>query len=154
MILRSIFIAALFVSALAGCSRDNPTSSYGFTLPKGNAEEGEQIFVSYTCHECHTVSGTKLPELDFRAEKQVAIGGRVGRIQTYGELVTSIINPSHKLATGYRKDDIAEEGHSKMTNYNEIMTVSDLVHLVAFLQSKYDLKPYEPSEYDMYYYGP
>lgn len=138
---------------LAGCS-EGPKSSYGFTLPDGDSKVGEEVFVSLMCHECHTVSGTELPEPDVTADKRVRIGGEVTRIQTYGELVTSVINPSHKLAAGYREEEVSEEGESKMVNYNEVMTVRELVDVVAFLQSKYKLKPFEPSEYDMYYYGP
>ena len=146
-------LCAVLVPILSGCSRDNPKSSYGFTLPEGEPTMGEQVFVSYMCHECHTVTGTTFPDLEIAAEKRVKLGGEVSRIQTYGELVTSIINPSHKLAAGYEVKDVADGENSKMTNYNDVMSVSDLIHLVAFLQSKYELKPYEPSPYDMYYYG-
>ena len=41
-----------------------------------------------------------------------------------------------------------------MANYNDVMTIGELIDVVAFLQSRYKLKPYEPSDYDMYYYGP
>jgi len=135
---------------LTGCATD-PKSEKGFTLPDGDATRGQTVFIDLSCHECHTVSGVKLPELDEPAESIVRLGGEVGRIKTYGELVTSIINPSHKLATGYKREDIAEGGESKMTNYNSVMTVDQLIDLVAFLQSHYKLKPYEPSDYPMYY---
>ena len=138
---------------LAGCTQ-GPRSSYGFTLPDGDRDRGQEVFVSYVCHECHTVRGVDLPSLDFAAEKQVKIGGEVTRIRTYGELVTSVINPSHKLATGYSKEQVSEDGESNMTNYNDVMTVAELIDLVAFLQSRYELIPYEPTAYDMYQYGP
>ncbi|MBX3437630.1 MAG: c-type cytochrome [Planctomycetaceae bacterium] len=140
----------LLSAACFGCNA-NPTSGKGFTLPQGDAARGQEVFIEYRCHECHTVSGVEMPELAQVAEKQVRIGGEVTRIQTYGELVTSIINPSHKLASGYRTEDVAVEGESRMTNYNDVMTVSELIDLVAFLQSRYRLKPFEPSEYPLYY---
>ena len=74
------------------------------------------------------------------------------RIQTYGELVTSIINPSHRLARGYAVEEIAsEEGESEMKNYNDVMTVSELIDLVTFLQSHYSLREYEITRYPLYY---
>ncbi|MGD9857942.1 MAG: c-type cytochrome [Planctomycetaceae bacterium] len=136
--------------AFAGCEA-GPQSGKGFTLPEGNAAAGKEVFVAFNCHECHTVSGVELPQPEQVAEKQVRIGGEVTRIQTYGELVTSVINPSHKLASGYRQQDVADEGESKMTNYNEAMTVAELIDVVAFLQSRYKLKPYEPTNYPLYY---
>lgn len=149
---RLLTVAVLPLIAL-GCN-EGPQSSYGFTLPDGDAAKGKATFESYTCHECHTVSGVDFPELDFAAEKKVALGGEVARIQTYGELVTSVINPSHKLATGYKPADVSDEGDSKMTNYNDVLTVNDLVDIVAFLQSKYRLNPFDPTPYDVYHYGP
>ena len=84
----------------------------------------------------------------------IGLGGEVTRIDTYGQLVTSIINPSHRLAKGHSAEDVTEGGTSKMKNYNDMLTVSQLIDLVAFLQSKYQLKPNEPTPYDMYQYGP
>ena len=63
----------------------------------------------------------------------IAIGGMRTRIATYGELVTSVINPSHRVARRYRD----ETGDSPMRNYNEAMTVAELIDLVAFLQTQY-----------------
>lgn len=148
-----LLIAAVFPLVVAGCT-EGPKSSYGFTLPDGDVALGKEMFESFACHECHTVSGVEFSELDFAAKKQVALGGEVSRIQTYGELVTSVINPSHKLATGYNPADVSEDGESKMTNYNDVLTINDLIDITAFLQSKYRLKPYDPTPYDVYQYGP
>ena len=70
----------------------------------------------------------------------VELGGSVTRVKTYGELVTAIINPSHKLADGYATDVVAEaDGRSKMYVYNGYMTVQELIDIVMFLQPEYDL---------------
>jgi len=119
-------------------------------LPDGSADAGREVFVQLQCHECHSVSGVDLPKLDEPREPVIKLGGEVARISTYGELVTSIINPSHKLAKGYAKEEVATDGESQMRNYNDAMTVTELVDLVAFLQSRYKLKPFEPSDYPMY----
>jgi hypothetical protein len=40
-----------------------------------------------------------------------------------------------------------------MTVYNDVMTVSQLADIVAFLQAHYELQPYEPTSYPDFY-GP
>jgi hypothetical protein len=144
-----VFSAAV-TSGLMGCEQ-GPKSGTGFTLPEGDIARGQTTFVSLQCHACHSVSGVDLPKIDPELEPHVRLGGEVARISTYGELVTSIVNPSHKLASGYKSDVVAREGESWMANYNEVMTVQQLVDLVAFLQSHYALKPHEPTDYPMYY---
>jgi hypothetical protein len=72
----------------------------------------------------------------------VVLGGRVFEIRTDGYLVTSIINPSHKLASGLDKEEITTStGESRMPDYSDIMTVRQLIDLVAFLQSRYTVVP-------------
>lgn len=132
----------------SGCS-PQPTSGKGFTLPSGDAAKGKMVFTEHNCQRCHTVAGIVRGEED--NEMDVSLGGEVSRISTYGELVTSIINPSHKLARGLPEEDVADEGESKMQNYNDVLTVTELIDLVAFLQSKYTLRPYEQTPYPLYY---
>jgi len=139
----------LLTVTVAGCT-PKPTSGKGFTLPTGDAEQGKVVFTQHNCHQCHRVSGIEPPPEDER-EMNIALGGEVRRISTYGELVTSVINPSHKLARGYGDDDVADEGQSRMANYNDVLTVSELIDLVAFLQSKYSIRPPEITDYPMYY---
>ena len=71
----------------------------------------------------------------------VELGGAVTRVKTYGELVTAVINPSHKLAAGYPKELVSENGKSKMYNYNGFMTIQELTDIVMFLQEHYDVVP-------------
>jgi len=141
-----LIVISLLVTA-SGCDR-GPKSAKGFTLPDGDAKQGEQTFVELKCHACHTVSGVKLPEEE--TELSIGLGGEVARIKTYGELVTSIINPTHQVAKSYPSDVVESDGQSKMKNYNDAMTVSQLIDLVAFLQSHYKLREYEPTDYPIY----
>jgi hypothetical protein len=85
-------------------------------------------------------------------EMSVELGGQTTRIATYGELVTSVINPSHRLAKGYPAEDISVDGKSRMRNYNDELSVSELIDLVAFLQEQYELVEYEPTQYNPYGY--
>lgn len=136
--------AALFV----GCSSSSEKS---YTLPAGNAERGKETFVAFRCYDCHQVSGVDLPVAEEPNQAIVKLGGEVPRIKTYGELVTAIVNPSHKLAAGYTEALVSRNGQSKMTVYNDVMTVTQLTDLVAFLQSHYKLQSYEPTDYPVYF---
>ena len=64
--------------------------------------------------------------------------------KTYAQLVTSVINPSHKLAPRSKSIDEKisnDDGSSKMRVFNDVMTVQELIDLVAFLQPKYQENP-------------
>lgn len=138
---------AFFLTGVVGCS-PSPKSSKGFSLPDGNVLRGEETFVKLKCHACHTVSGVQLPAEN--KELSIALGGEVTQIKTYGELVTSIINPSHRLAKSYSPVAVDVDGKSKMKNYNEVMSVGQLIDLVSFLQSHYKLREYKPTDYPVY----
>ena len=121
----------------------NPRSSAGFRLPDGDAERGKAAFLELKCYNCHTVSGVDLAVRgkEYAYLRSVVLGGETRRVRTYGELVTSIINPSHALAPGYPKELITKGDQSAMTNFNDTLTVRQLTDLVAFLQSRYQLLP-------------
>ena len=147
---RTIAATMLLILALAltACEADR-MSERGFSLPEGNALNGKEAFVYMHCHECHTIAGEALPTLDWDEPPYIQLGGTVTRVKTYGELVTAIINPSHKLAQGYPLDTVSEDGQSRMPLYNSYMTVQELIDIVAFLQPHYDV--YVPQfEYRIY----
>jgi L-cysteine S-thiosulfotransferase len=143
----SFIIGVMLTASIIGCT-PSPKSGAGFTLPQGNLERGQKTYVALQCSACHKIDGIAQTVAD--GEKpavSIALGGEVMRIQTYGELVTSIINPSHRLAKGYPTEKTSVDGTSKMTNYNDVMTVTQLTDLVTFLQSKYKLIEVEPTTY-------
>jgi len=126
--------------ALSGCDQDRKMSERGFRLPEGNATTGSETFLYMHCNQCHTIKDEQLPTVA-GFEPFVELGGSLTRVKTYGELVTAIINPSHKLADGYPEDLVSENGKSKMYVYNGFMTVQELTDLVMFLQSRYEVVP-------------
>ncbi len=134
--------------ALGGCERDR-MSERGFSLPEGNAVAGREAFLYMQCNQCHTIHGETLPQIPGMDPPFVELGGPVTRVKSYGELVTAIINPSHKLAKGYAEEVVAEDGESKMYVYNGFMTVQELIDIVMFLQPFYDVVPPE-FDYRMY----
>jgi hypothetical protein len=123
-------------ASLAGCS---PESPWGFRLPDGDAIAGRQAFIDLRCNSCHEVSGISIEYEEGLA--RVRLGGQTTRVKTYGELVTSIINPSHRIAPRHREDGVLPDGQSLMSAayLNDVMTVRQLVDLIAFLQPTYEL---------------
>jgi sulfur-oxidizing protein SoxX len=123
---------------LVACQAD-PKSPAGFRLPPGDPEKGRVAFSELRCHTCHRVYGGGFPEPTIEPPVPVLLGGPVPHVRTDGDLVTAIVNPSHRLAAGYKKDDVVRDGHSRMADYTNTMTVAQLIDLVAFLQAQYQV---------------
>ena len=128
---------------LTSCTREGR----GFALPPGNMEAGKAAFTNYSCNSCHSVADIKWKGTE--SDPHVELGGEVSKIKTYGELVTSVINPSHKVAYKYLQTDTGQVEVSKMKNYNEVLTVQDLVDIVTYLQSEYEFRA-PPTNYPPY----
>ena len=146
---RVTLFSVLLVIMISGCD-NGPKSGRGFTLPDGDMDRGQAVFVELGCNACHSVGNVKQLTTD-EAENSISVrlGGKVTLIKTYGQLVTSIVNPSHRLAGRYSDGPVSTpDGQSLMRNYNDVMTVNQLIDLVAFLQANYELQPYQrPSVY-------
>jgi sulfur-oxidizing protein SoxX len=148
---KSLVIAGLSL-ALSACGLNDPRSGRGFRLPDGNVEQGKQAFVDLSCHGCHAVEGVDAKSTG-TARTMVALGGDVTTVRTYGDLVTAIINPSHKLAIGTDPSEVAPAGQSLMEGaaLNDRMTVRQLIDLVAFLQKTYKVVPPTHNPYSRIY---
>lgn len=146
----TVFIIVL-LNMISGCSL-GAKSEFGFRLPDGDAEMGRETFTYMQCNQCHTVVGESFAAIPLADPPYVELGGNVSRIKTYGELVTAIINPSHKLADGYASELVSEGNESNMYVYNGYMTVQELIDLVAFLQSRYDVVVPPKYHYRVYPY--
>ena len=144
---RTAFSTALFLG-LAACGVE-PTSARGFRLPDGDPDAGRSVFASRHCVDCHSVEGAEFDATGSEQLLDVRIGGKVLRVRTYGELVTAVINPSHRLTGAYAKEVGTTGGDSPMPDYNQEMTVQELIDLVAFLQSTYT--EHLPQDYDPYF---
>ena len=151
----------IFISVISACGQ-NQHAQREFTLPKGSAENGKLLFKEYQCIQCHTIPGTEYASGEWRPAENVGIsvqlGGDKSQIKTYGDLVTAIINPSHRIAKGYSKEQVVDKGEtpgedeSKMPVYNAIMTIDDLVDIVSFLEKQYTLQDYNETNYRYFDY--
>lgn len=133
-----LLMLAVIMGLATGCDAEKKMSERGFRLPEGDPVAGREAFLYMHCNQCHTIEGESLPTIP-GYEPFVQLGGTVTRVQTYGDLVTSIINPSHKLADRYPEDLVSEDGKSKMYVYNSYMTIQELTDIVMYLQPQYDV---------------
>ncbi len=81
----------------------------------------------------------------------VELGGEMYFAKTYGDLVTSIINPDHVLSDEYLDQlpsEVRRRTNSSPMYMKEDMLVTELIDIVAFLNSRYRLLP----GYTEYYY--
>ncbi len=129
-------LTLLLLFALASCNQQ----ARGFALPPGDDVEGKTAFVDLACDQCHSVADIAWKGQE-GADIHVALGGSVTTIKTYGELVTSIINPSHRISERFRSELVSRRSQSPMPFYNHIMTVEELVDIVTFLEKQYALTP-------------
>ena len=100
------------------------------------------------CTACHTVVGVDLPKPTAPPESVVALGGEVARLRTVGGLLTPIIHPTFAISERMKRPPAPAPVKSPMPVVNDVMTVTQLIDLVTFLQPHYtQLHP----PYDSYY---
>ncbi len=151
MTVRAILLALVPVFLAACTGEGKPVR--GFVLPQGEIEKGEQVFVDFDCHHCHTIPGKEFPEPVSEPEIVLEIGGEVFRVKNYGELLTAIVSPDHIISTKYRtmlRKEGREPDGSPMPNYSAEMSVEELIDLVEFLHAQYT--KLQPDYYDGYLY--
>ena len=143
--------AIITLLALTACTGDAKPVK-GFVLPQGDIAQGEQVFVDFNCHGCHTIPGLEFPQPKFEPPFILQIGGEVYRVKNYGELLTAVVNPDHIISRKYRM--LLEQADreviiSPMPYYGESMTVAELIDLVEFLHAQYS--KLQPQYYRGYY---
>ena len=135
-----IVAPAMLAALVVGCAY---TPTFGFPIEDGDLAAGRQAFIDHRSHQCHSVAGERLPELAGASPPIFELGGATTVVRSYADLVTSIINPNHALSEGYREQQLlnAQIPLSSPMPKPEIdnMTVRQLIDLVAFLDSKYQV---------------
>lgn len=152
---RTMFVslgALLLLMALTACTRESAPVK-GFVMPQGDLAQGEQVFVKYNCHACHTIPGVDLPKFDPPPPLVLVLGGEVYRVKNSGELLTSVINPTHVISEEYIStlEEAQQAGTTTpMPYYGDTMTISEMVNLVSFLEAQYSkLMPEFFQNYDV-----
>ncbi|MEO0593385.1 MAG: c-type cytochrome [Myxococcota bacterium] len=128
-----LFLVAL---AAASCSQK---STFGFTLPDGDVAAGKAAFVRLGCSSCHRVfAADDLPEPTAKPPVKT-LGGAFELAPNDGRLLMAIIDPSDKIAKAYPGQEHTYPGSekSRMHDFTEVMTIRDLIDVVAFLHTRY-----------------
>jgi len=149
---KSCLTAALLLVFLSGCrTYPDEIGSFRFPILDGDIQEGRDAFVRLECNQCHVVDGVQLPAFSGPRPVTVELGGEMYFAKTYGDLVTSIINPDHVLSDEYLDQlpsEVRRRTNSSPMYMKEDMLVTELIDIVAFLNSRYRLLP----GYTEYYY--
>jgi len=145
------FLVLTALVILSACSGDQPPVK-GFVLPEGDVAQGQQVFLDFNCHRCHTIPELELPDSEFEPPFILPIGGEVYRVKNYGELLTAVVNPDHIISRKYIA--MLEQADrnvviSPMPYYGEEMTVAELIDLVEFLHAQYS--KLQPNYYRSHY---
>lgn len=151
--LLSLTVVLIVAAGLSACGKDAAPVK-GFVLPQGDIDRGQAVFATVGCRYCHSMADIEFPPLDADPVLDIELGGKVYRAKTYGELLTSIVNPNHVVSAQYRAMLEAEERknpQSPMPEFNDVINVTQLIDLTAFLHSRYELLA---PQYRGYYYGP
>jgi len=126
--MRTAALAFLFLLFVATTS-----AADDFMLPPGDAVRGQEAFVALRCYACHRVQGATLPAPVATPPVPITLGAAPSSWTDAG-LVTSIIAPSHAIARPEYGENVATGGLSRMGDFTSVMTVRQLVDLVAFLR--------------------
>jgi sulfur-oxidizing protein SoxX len=145
----AILFGLTCIFVLTGCDKgvDSPK---GFSLPKGDPEVGKRVFLKYQCLDCHSIADFHDENIERENEPPIELGSNSAIVKTYAELVTSIINPSHRLSRGAQWATLDENGDSVMPIYNDVLTVSELIDVVSYIQPYYKVTPWPYTVYPNY----
>jgi len=103
-----------------------------FTLPKGDPAKGREVFAKLECYACHQVKGERFPA----PTEQTKVGPELSQMAPLHEpefFAEAVIHPSAVIDKG--KGYQAADGSSKMPEFNDAITVRELIDLVAYLRS-------------------
>ena len=150
-ILNRLLLVSLVLLVITSCAtHPDYATQFRFPVEWGSNAEGQTTFADLECHQCHTVKGVDLPAYEGESPVMLELGGTVMYSKTYADLVTSIINPKHVVSDEYLKT-LPRDARGKAKTvmpFKDEMTVTQLIDLVTFLNSRYILM----EGYDETYY--
>lgn len=128
-------VAAISTTAVSTPARLVP-ADWRFTLPVGDARAGELVFRKLQCWSCHRVAGRSFPEA---GEGDGEIGPRLTAAQAALSrefIAHRLISYDRFVAEGFYKATWSRsDGTSRMGNFNETMSVRELIDLVEFIRN-------------------
>lgn len=116
-----------------------PVPAQKTVIPEGSIPAGKTLFVEKGCYQCHVTDEIKTPASDLDTNLTIDLGpDQAG--WSRDDFARAIMNPNHTVSEEYRKimmtlgDNLKAES-SPMPGFNELLSVSDLIHLATFLES-------------------
>jgi len=104
-----------------------------FTMPPGDPKEGRAVFVKLECYSCHAVKGESFPTAAKGAEDVGPELTGMGSHHPAEYLAESLVNPNAVIVTG--AGYTGSDGLSRMPDYGDVLTVRQLIDLVAYIKS-------------------
>ena len=103
-----------------------------FSMPRGDAGKGKEVFEVLECGSCHEVAGEGFPAKATDKTGPALTG--MGAHHPAEYFAESILDPNAVIVTDV-PDWVGPDGRSKMPSYNESLTLEQWVNLVAYLGS-------------------
>lgn len=105
-----------------------------FRLPDGDPEEGRKVFIKLECYSCHTLKGERFPDVKREPGDVIVDLSGMGGGGTKEYLAESVISPNRVIILG--EGHTGKDGLSIMPSYTEVLTVQELLDVVAYISVK------------------
>ena len=103
-----------------------------FTVPEGDPRAGRAVFIKLECYSCHRVAGEFFSGGTKDQKPGPELSG-MGGMHPTEYLAEAIMNPNAVIITG--PGYTGPDGLSTMPDYSELLTLRQLLDLVAYLKS-------------------
>jgi len=100
-----------------------------FTPPPGDAKKGREVFIRLQCYACHNVRHERFPPAAAPGPDLTDVGEH----HPAGYLLESILNPNAVIVEG--PGYTGSDGKSLMPDYRGRLSVTEVIDLVAYLES-------------------
>jgi len=129
-------LTLLTVQASAGdkASPRQLPSGWKFAMPAGDPQAGKAAFEKMECYSCHKVPNVGLPTERSSGGVGPNLGAGYSKLPA-AFLAESIINRHQYISGTLERYTGLDKVSSKMGDYSSIMTVRELIDIVAFLKS-------------------
>lgn len=104
-----------------------------FLMPPGDPVAGRKAFVALECYACHAVDGEAFPEATNVPRGTGPDLTGMGSHHPAEYFAESIMNPNRVIVLG--PGHTGADSFSKMPSYADVMSVNQLIDVVAYLKS-------------------
>jgi hypothetical protein len=127
------FTLTILGLAASGETRNSVPAGWSFTLPAGDPVAGGFAFAKMGCPSCHRVAGRTFRQMGAEGIAPEFDAARARLPREY--LAESILDPPKVIADGEDRYRARDGGSSRMRDYAEVMTLRELLDVVAYLGS-------------------